>query len=1258
MFFKKSVQNNAAAFPLSKEYTAEGICFFMGDTEPSDWLSSYEICADADKGTIIFLSRLEEEGAASITGEKLLLSWQSLYALLSDNTEDINTSLLCLPIPAQCIPKLSSKGALSENSFGITISWGGTRKGGILSVDGTEYLLPEAAWQLAESVRNFAMLPEAEKTYRRNEREWSRIRKAALQSEALLDNFLEKTIILTPDKLHMDMRKDETHGAPVVELMPSIEGIDRTVWLNSFDAYDNVQSHYTIALENGGTVSVIIDDAVAETLKEIKSMPGRRVAGKRAQAFLRNPFTILSEAAKEVISEESFLESRAEADINFYSFYHKVIYKDATNIIHAVQLTVYSDTSENPIDHITLFSQPEEFETFIQKVEKNYKKGFICCVWEGYELELKASLAEQLEQMHAIFREWKNPPPVITYQDVFDFTRYVPRVEGIGEWKPTYSVFTAKKDGAIGWIPDNIIIGVTKIADDVQQSTPLDSDGVAEENTAFQHEQLDTGMEKETVTFSGTDDIPWVDDAQTAALLSQIKHSIQKGSPLDLDTTKWEQKKSPRPARIGLNIKQNIEVIDYEEGRNQSLDITFAQELELPTSLKPSVVLQKHQEEGIQWLQHLWRKTGSPDFVRGCIFADDMGLGKTLQLLTFIAWYLENEPAKQPILIVAPVALLHNWQEEMKNFFSSDFANMLLLYGDNVRKLRVDKKHIDSALTEKGMTNFLRPEWIGNADIVLTTYETMRDLEISLSTIKWSIMVCDEAQKIKTPGALVTKAAKAQHALFKVACTGTPVENSLTDLWCLFDFIQPGYLGSLNQFSRTYKRPIEANTDEEKDAVSALRTLIESQIKRRMKKDVASLPKKYDEDLGPFKFGELSLSPFQFNLYAEAVNAYHEKREKAKDDPLSSKVAGTAMLGMLHRLRGICADPRQLGFKFDPTKPINDYCNESAKMEWLLKQLELIRQDQEKVIIFTEFKEIQLVLRHYIKQRFGFQASIVNGDVKVTDTARTESRHKIISRFQDHPGFNVLILSPVAVGFGVNIQAANHVIHYTRCWNPAKEDQATDRAYRIGQKKDVYVYYPTVHSKDFTTFEKKLDMLLREKRKLADSMLTLDNMLNGAADITLGELDVEDIKGNTVIPDVILTAAHLSNIEGKTFEHLCRLLWEKQGFSSHLNTRTPQGGIDIFGWKGTDGFAMQCKTCSSADKALGRLAVTDVVSGYPEFARMFPEIRFKKISITNQYFNYEAQKIAEENEVELLDKDYVLSLLDKYQITLKELQGV
>jgi len=297
---------------------------------------------------------------------------------------------------------------------------------------------------------------------------------------------------------------------------------------------------------------------------------------------------------------------------------------------------------------------------------------------------------------------------------------------------------------------------------------------------------------------------------------SDVHDDVRKGT---FDPGKPRNDPTPRSSKH-LVIKANIQSIDYEEARRDIL-LNRPETPSLPAGLLPNVVLKDHQLSGVAWLQHLFGN--APHHCRGAVLADDMGLGKTLQLLTLIAGAFETTPSLPPALIVAPVSLLENWEEEATKFLAPDALSLLTAYGDSLTALRVSRDSIDAQLQSEGMVKFLKPGWRGQANVVLTTYETLRDLEFSFAAEKWSIMICDEAQRIKNPNAMVTRAAKKQNVIFRVACTGTPVENTLADLWCLFDYVQPGLLGAHNDFGRRYRRPIDAETEEEQARVKELR---------------------------------------------------------------------------------------------------------------------------------------------------------------------------------------------------------------------------------------------------------------------------------------------------------------------------------------------------------------------------------------------------------------------------------------------------
>ena len=389
---------------------------------------------------------------------------------------------------------------------------------------------------------------------------------------------------------------------------------------------------------------------------------------------------------------------------------------------------------------------------------------------------------------------------------------------------------------------------------------------------------------------------------------------------------------------------------------------------------------------------------------------------------------------------------------------------------------------------------------------------------------RWGVLICDEAQKIKTPAALVTRAAKAMQAEFRIACTGTPVENTLADLWCLFDFLQPGLLDSLSQFTRKFRQSIERREEDQQERVDALRARIRPWVLRRMKQDVADLLPKHEQVIG------LPMSALQRQLYRQVVRQFQqalEDQEQGKElqglsldaaeqaldgsyDKVNGKAGGKgiAALTLLHHLRMICANPVAAAGQKPDLVPVEEHLRHSPKLAWLLDTLQDIAQQGardpdhgNKVIVFTEFLPMQRLVQRAVAERFGFRPHIVNGSTSVV-AGRDDSRQALIDAFQQAPGFGVIVLSTVAVGFGVNIQGANHVIHFTRPWNPAKEDQATDRAYRIGQTRAVHVYYPTIVGEGFESFEERVATRLAGKRALSADMLSPEQSLT--ADDFLG----------------------------------------------------------------------------------------------------------------------------------------------------------
>ncbi|PRZ55821.1 SNF2 family DNA or RNA helicase [Paraburkholderia fungorum] len=1190
------------------------------------------------------IMQLHDEGFATGTDETAHLSWENLYNLLGEPAFSRSLDQLELPPAAGLAPELQSRNSLIDPDFSIRVSgWlddnrrsieDVTRNGALVTVKGQHHLLSRQAWETAEQVARFQARPNAERTEGVNRMRWGQIRRSALTAKAGLDQFLYKSIVVTPDTIDIIPKKTGADTTRMVEIVPTFEGAPAN-WLEVFDSYPTVPGHYDISTPEG-SVHVIVTPEVHTVLSSIRKMPGRLVSGSRAEAFLLNPFAALGEDAKAVIDEEQFERAKVEAGI-FFDHFTSIIRRDALGYPEAVGLTIEMTLADRVSAEERLFSDDAELEHFIRGAERAIAAERQLYAWEGYDFELLGDSEEHLALLKAALEERHAPRILVRHADVYDLSAYTSRVNDIGLEQPYYSPYIAKKGDE--WWPEHLVNVIVYTPDGSTDpvAVPI-TDDVKDELSAKLKEAEASG--KPSVELPGfPQPIPVTEARDILDAFINFGKDVREGYDKPPKPA-VPKDKAARPKAKQLLLKPNVDAVDYEEVRKEILT-TFAPVPALPSGFRPETKLLEHQEKGVAWLQHLFQH--APNHCRGCIIADDMGLGKTLQLLTFMARAFEDNPSLPPALIVAPVSLLENWAEEMGKFFKEGTFRPLIAYGDNLASLRVPRSAIDEKLQQEGLVKFLQPGWVGDANIVLTTYETLRDLEFSFAAVKWSLMACDEAQKIKNPNSMVTRAAKKQNVMFKVACTGTPVENTLVDLWCLFDLVQAGFLGALNEFGRRYRKPIEADTDEEKARVKELRGLIEPQILRRMKTDVAQLPPKH---IIPVR---IPMSNLQRTYYTSAVNLFKGLK---KGDKEAAASPFKNHLGVLQYLRSICTAPHAPGLgRFSP-QPIAQARAEAPKLGWLLDTLREIQGKEEKVIVFAEFREAQQMLAYYIKETFGFEPRIINGDVTAS-AKHVASRQKQIRAFQEKPGFGVIILSPVAVGYGVNVQEANHVIHFTRNWNPAKEDQATDRAYRIGQKREVSVYLPIVSAEDFKTFEVRLDELLEEKRKLAG------DMLNGTGTVMPTDWNIQDIVPDGANDETFNHAVTLDDVlrmEWDYFEAYVAAVWQKKGFRTVYRTPARDGGVDVVAFTGNAGDLIQCKSSGVINASLNDEGVKDVVSAEAEYRLRHPGVNFSKWAATNQFFNETAKEKARRNNVTLATQKEVDTWLAQYPVTNADVQ--
>ncbi|MBN1201901.1 MAG: DEAD/DEAH box helicase [Anaerolineae bacterium] len=463
--------------------------------------------------------------------------------------------------------------------------------------------------------------------------------------------------------------------------------------------------------------------------------------------------------------------------------------------------------------------------------------------------------------------------------------------------------------------------------------------------------------------------------------------------------------------------------------------------LAVPESLRAT--LRPYQQRGFGWLTQM-RHMGL-----GACLADDMGLGKTIQTITF--WLHERAVlgVDRPALLVCPTSVVGNWRHEL-----SRFAPLL----------RVITHHGAQRLQGEGFVKAAL-----GADVVLTSYALLHRDRDTLEQVQWSSVTLDEAQNIKNPATKQAQAARALPADMRLALTGTPVENRLSELWSISQFLNPGYLGSREAFRHRFSLPIERYGDQQ--AAATLRQLTTPFILRRLKTDptiIDDLPEKFENKV------YCSLTPEQATLYEATVREELEAVEQAEDD----MARRGSVLRMLTRLKQICNHPAQ--FLKEGASSVAVLQDRSGKLARLTEMLEEVFASGDRALIFTQYAEMGEHLQAYLREVFVDEVLFLHGGTPA------KKRQEMIRQFQAERGPTVFVLSLKAGGTGLNLTRANHVFHYDRWYNPAVENQATDRAFRIGQTKNVQVHKFMC----LGTLEERIDELIEHKQALAESIIS------------------------------------------------------------------------------------------------------------------------------------------------------------------------
>ena len=778
---------------------------------------------------------------------------------------------------------------------------------------------------------------------------------------------------------------------------------------------------------------------------------------------------------------------------------------------------------------------------------------------------------------------------------------YVDRAIGIGLWQPPKLDFLPRPSNE--WLPE---------------SFALELGGVwvhlAPETVAALRDKVDAAIAEGTshVSYQG-DQIPATPEVREK-LASVVAAETPEPTPDDGTADSRGGDGKERPDRTVVIVHENF----VEENWAPQGSPREAPAADVPDSV--CTTLLDHQREALAWQVEGWC-AGHP----GLLNADDQGLGKTLQTLAFLAWlkaWMSQAPddERRPVLVVAPTGLLRTWQaEEQTHLAGTGLGARIDAFGPGLQDLRVPG--LAGRDTDDGAPRLafetLRAsieQGSGHEWWVLTTYETLASYQHSFRNIHFSVVVFDEIQKIKNAKTLMALAARGVRADFRIGLTGTPLENHVVDLWAVMDAVVPGRLHTLKQFLDHYG---DVTEDKMHELHARLFLPIDAPDKRyppvgqrRLKEDVLDgLPRK------------------DFRVYPATMPSVQAQAYELARQHLVDGARGAA-LKLLHHIRGVSLHP-------EPPDTVHDdletYFARSARFDSVRRILGRIHARGERVLIFTEHRRMQAFVAQWIRSEFGL------GEVRIINGATTIARRKAyVSAFQRHlendGGFDVLILSPRAAGVGLTLTAATHVIHLSRWWNPAVEEQCNDRIYRIGQERDVTVHLPlAIHpAHRERSFDCVLNDLMRRKRSLARAALwppTLSDVDNAALVTGMSGAEAFD-------------PMEIDSLDWHGFEHwVADRARESGDWEASETPRSGDGGADALlrhRRRRATVAVVQAKHTTQRDRFAGESAVRDLLRARDRYQLDNPQL----VAITNAVgFTEGARILALEHDVALVDRD-------------------
>lgn len=960
------------------------------------------------------VQELVRNGEAQVIDGKLVIPLETFIKKQEEDTDNLFCQHLTLKEPISFTLDIKSWGQIRYDDFRFSYKIRDKKYKdyeiiGCFAFKGDNYcVLEKHIYTLLKAMKDIENIPNDDNKAFNIWKTINDVKKESSFTHSTLSSFFENDKIIIPSSMSIDMKKVDDN----LKIVPTLAGLseeEQAEFQKKCVEARYLDDSYTFVVNNE-TVRVIITPKIKENFAKLFDLP-REIRNKDVQrTMVTNPVGFLPN--RDIVSIDSL--SERIADFGLYR---------AINFNH----NNYQNNWEYPRE-LTIYNLSGEQVKF--KINDKYEKdNFTELLYEA----------------------------VVNEYSFFDYSSDI----------------------------DNITISI-----------PLTPQNYAELKQFFEGIESD---EKLVATEKILKEVKLINDKNeyinlqiTKEIFEDIKKQIKQIRDFDInDDTEWK-----------INIySHQIPLIEYNKKRlkeafethiilaedeelqtenDETLNNFFSYiSLEIPKSLKGDFKLKGYQKKGLAWLQNSFKIKNR----KGVLLADDMGLGKTLQLLSFMFWLYEQEEYKKkyfdennkkPILVVAPVILLENWRNEYNKFFYDSLGTPLILHGDTLRRYKTKEgnESYQYNTTSCKAELHLDIKGIAKSNVVITNYDTLVNYEFSFASIDWSVVILDEAQEIKETSSHKSTVAKALKADFRIACTGTPVENSLMDLWNIFSFLQPNLLGTKTEFKSLCNNSLHETEENNNQIFNDIRTKLHYEkpyayILRREKKDVlGDLPVK---TINP---------PYEVPLSPKQIIEYRKLKDK-----MMCAILPEDKIKAFSDMNKFSQHPR-LVYSMG-TDSVEELIEECPKFQKLIEILKGIEQKKEKVLIFCIYREIQKYLKLVLEHEFKLDnIDVINGEAK--------NRQTLINKFQkDDNTFNILILSPRAAGVGLNIVKANHVIHYGRWWNPAKENQATDRVYRIGQEKDVQVYYliDIYPDRSEHTFDEKLHELIMKKIELAHNFL-------------------------------------------------------------------------------------------------------------------------------------------------------------------------